>query len=78
MLQKEFYLRRLQSCQKVSHKKVREYTCNLSLFDIDSTSNSLPRPTDNDGVIVVKLKRKVGYHGHVLYEPVRPRTIERF
>ena len=52
--------------------------CNLPLFDIDSTSNSLPRPTDNDGVIVVKLKRKVGYHGHVLYEPVRPRTIERF
>ena len=56
--------------------KVKGSICNIPVSDIDSNCNSLPRPADSNGVIVVKLKRKVEYRGHVLFEPVRPRIIE--
>ena len=56
--------------------KVKGSICNIPISDIDSNCNSLPRPADSNGVIVVKLKRKVEYRGHVLFEPVRPRIIE--
>ena len=49
---------------------------NIPISEIDNNCNSLPRPADSNGVIIVKLKRKAAYHGHVLFEPVRPRLIE--
>ena len=58
--------------------KVKGSICYIPISDIDSNCSSLPRPADSDGVIVIKLKRKVEYHGHVLFEPVRPRIIESF
>ena len=56
--------------------KVKGSICNIPISDIDSNCNSLPRSADTNGVIVVKLQRKVEYHAHVLLEPVRPRIIE--
>ena len=50
--------------------------CNIPISNIDNNCNCLPRPADSNGVIIVKLKRKAAYHGHVLFEPVRPRLIE--
>ena len=32
----------------------------------------LPQPADSNGLIFIKLKRKLGYRSHVLFEPVRP------
>ena len=56
--------------------KVKGSICNIPISDIDGNCNSLPRSADTNGVIVVKLQRKVEYCGHVLFEPVRPRIIE--
>ena len=39
---------------------------------------TVPRPADSNGMIVVKLKRKVEYRTHVLFEPVRPSFVESF
>ena len=50
--------------------------CNIPISEIDNNCNSLPTPADSNGVIIVKLKRKAAYRGHVLFEPVRPRLIE--
>ena len=35
-------------------------------------TNLLPRTADSNGLLIVKLKRKVEYRGHVLFEAVRP------
>ena len=32
----------------------------------------MQRGADSNGLILPKLKRKLSYHGHVLFEPVRP------
>ena len=56
--------------------KVEGSICNISISEIDNNCNSLPRPADSNGVIIVKLKRKATYRGYVLFEPVIPRLIE--
>ena len=58
--------------------KIKSSICNTPISDIVSNCNSLPRPADIIGVIVVKLKRKVEYRDHVLFQPVRPSIIESF
>ena len=38
----------------------------------------LPRPADNNGLIIVKLKRKLECKGHVVFEAVRPDVVIQF
>ena len=38
----------------------------------------LPRPADNNGLIIVKLKRKVECKGNVVFEAVRPDVVIQF
>ena len=56
--------------------KMKGSICNIPISEIDNNCNSLPRPADSNGVIIVKLKREATYRGHVLFEPVIPRLIE--
>ena len=62
--------------RKGQSPKVKGSICNIPISEIDNNCNSLPRPADSNGVIIVKLKTKAAYRGHVLFEPVRPRLIE--
>ena len=52
-------------------EKMSGIICN---FPIDTTNvtNTLPRPADGNGLVIVKLKCKLEYQCHVLFEPVRP------
>ena len=56
--------------------KMKGSICNIPISEIDNNCNSLPRPADSKGVIIVKLKRKAAYRGHMQFEPVRPRLTE--
>ena len=56
--------------------KVKGSICNIPISEIDNNCNSLPRPADSNGVIIVKLKRKTAYRVHALFGPVTPRLIE--
>ena len=47
-------------------------------IDVIDVCNALPRPTDSNGIIIVKLKRKLQHRGHVYFESVRPNFILRF
>ena len=38
----------------------------------------LPRPADSNGIIIVKLKRKLHYSGHVYFESARTNFILNF
>ena len=57
-------------------QKVKGSICNIPISEIDNNCNSLPRPADSNGVIIVKLKRKAAYRGHMLFEPIRLRLTE--
>ena len=50
--------------------------CNVQVDTIEVT-DLLPRSADSNKLVYVKLKRELEYHGHVLFEPVRPMILER-
>jgi len=56
--------------------KLKGALCNIPI-DINDVSNVLPRNPDSNGIILVKLKRKLEYRGHVYFEGVRPEFVAR-
>ena len=54
--------------------KLKEALCNIQLEHVD-VSSLLPRTADSYGLVIVKLKKKLEYKGHVLFEPVQTRFI---
>ena len=48
----------------------------MQCWTVDSMCNILPRVTDSNGLILMKLKRKLSYRGHVLFEPLRPGVVK--
>ena len=47
------------------------------LIDVVDICNTLLRPADSNGIVIVKLKRKLQYRGHVYFESVRQDIIFR-
>ena len=43
--------------------------------DVNSISNTLPRPNNESQTILIKLKRKLSYKHHYLFQNVRPRNV---
>ena len=54
--------------------KIKGNICNVPT-ETESVSNVLPRPINNNGLIIVKLKLHLRYRGHVYFQPVRPESI---
>ena len=54
--------------------KLKEALCNIQLEHVD-VSSLLPRTAESYGLVIVKLKKKLEYKGHVLFEPVQARFI---
>ena len=52
-------------------EKISATICNIPIYTINVT-NMLPRPADRNGLVIIKLKCKLEYRGHILFEPVRP------
>ena len=44
-------------------------------IDAVEVCNTLPLPADSNGIVIVKLKRKVQYRGYVYFESIRPNFI---
>ena len=60
---------------KGQQPKIKGAICNIPI-NADAVSNCLPRPPDSNGIILVKLKRKIAFRGHVFFESVQPNFIE--
>ena len=80
-LERVFIARRLQFKKvtimpKGQSRKFKGAICKV-LIDVVSTCNSFPRSADCNGLVIVKLKRKLEYRGHVYIEPLRSRFIFR-
>ena len=43
--------------------------------ECDETSSLLPRPPERSGIVLLKLKRKLQFRGHVYFQAVRPRFV---
>ena len=55
-------------------RKIYGTVCNIPV-NCDTVCQSLPRPPESSGIIMLKLKRKLKYHGHQYYESVRPTIV---
>ena len=51
--------------------KIKGNICNIPV-ETDTVCNVLPRPVNNNGPVLVKLKHHLRYRGYVYFEPVRP------
>ena len=45
-------------------------------MDFDTTCETLPRPPNSTGILLLKLKRKLQYKGHQYFESVRPQALK--
>ena len=50
--------------------KLKDVLCNVAI-DVVDICNTLLQPADSNGNVMVKLKRKLQYSGHVYFESVR-------
>ena len=55
---------------KRQQRKIKGAICNVPI-ECDLTCNQLPRPPDRSGIIMLKLKRKLQFRGHVYFQAVR-------
>ena len=58
--------------------KIKVSLCNIPVNEVYDNCQSLPRPADSNGIVIVKLKRKAEFCNHVLFETVRPLFVESF
>ena len=56
-------------------KKVSGAICNVPV-DCDQTCKVLPQPPERSGIIMLKLKCKLEFRGHVYFQAVLPQFIE--
>ena len=61
---------------KGQQRKIKGAICNVPV-DCDQTCNVLPRPPEMSGIIMLKLKRKLAFRGHLYFQAVRPDIVLR-
>ena len=71
LISKRILFKKISIMPKGQQPKIKGSVCNIPIR-ADAVSECLPRGADNDGVVIVKLKRKLMFHGHVYFENVRP------
>ena len=65
LVAKRILFKKVTVMPKGQSPKMKGSICNIPISEIDNNYNSLPRPADRKGVIIVKLKRKAAYRGHM-------------
>ena len=59
---------------KGQQRKIKGAICNVPV-ECSQTCNVLPRPPDRSGIILLKLKRKLQFRGHVYFQAVCPQFV---
>ena len=59
---------------KGQQRKIRGAICNVPV-SCEETCEVLPRPPDSSGIIMLKLKRKLQFRGHVYFQAVHPEVV---
>ena len=74
LIAKRILFKKVTIMQKGQFPKIKGAICNVPIQE-DNVVNVLPRQADSNGLIIVKLKRKLEYRGHMYFEAVRPRFV---
>ena len=59
---------------KGQQRKIKAAICNVPV-ECEETGRLLPRPSSSSGIILLKLKRKLEFRGHVYFQAVRPQLL---
>jgi hypothetical protein len=59
---------------KGQQRKIKGAICNVPV-ECSQTCNVLHRPPDRSEIILLKLKRKLQFRGHVYFQAVRPQFV---
>ena len=58
--------------------KIKGSICDIPVTEVNANCNTLPRPADSNGLLIVKLKLKLEYKSHVILEAVRAALVVQF
>ena len=72
LCQEEFGLEKMTAMHKGKLLKMKGSICNIPVMEVDVYCKMLPRPANSNGLLIVKLKRKLEYKGHKVFESVSP------
>ena len=75
LVAKRIVFEKIVTMPKGQQRKIKGAICNVPV-KCDQTCNILPRPPDRSGIVMLKLKRKPQFKGHVYFEAVRPAFIQ--
>lgn len=59
---------------KGQQRKIKGAICNVPV-ECDQNCKILPRPPERSGIIMLKLKRKLEFRGHVYFQALRPEVV---
>ena len=71
LIAKRILFKKVTIMQKGQFPKLKGSICNIPIHE-NKTTNVLPRQPDSNGLVMVKLKRKLEYRGHIYFDAVRP------
>ena len=70
LIVRRLLLRKISITMKGQSPKLKGALCNVPI-DVVDVCKTLSRSADSNGIVLVKLKRKLQYRGHVYFESVR-------
>ena len=74
LIAKRLLFKKVVIMPKGNSPKIKGAICNVPV-DSDGVCNVLPCPACSDGLLLLKLKRKLIYCSHVYFEPIRPHLV---
>uniref|UniRef100_A0A7M5WQX0 DUF6570 domain-containing protein n=1 Tax=Clytia hemisphaerica TaxID=252671 RepID=A0A7M5WQX0_9CNID len=75
LISRRILFKKIAIMPKGQFPKLKGSICNVPI-NVENVANTLPRSTSDNGLLIVKLKRKLEYRGHVVFEPIRPDFIQ--
>ncbi|XP_057292445.1 uncharacterized protein LOC130621150 [Hydractinia symbiolongicarpus] len=74
LISKRILFKKIAVMPKGQQQKIKGAICNVPI-QVEAVNNCLPQGIDSSGVLFVKLKRKLAYRGHVVFQSVRPELL---
>ena len=76
LISKRLLFKKISIMPKGQMPKLKGAICNVPI-SVNDTTNNLPRTMNSSGIVLVKLKKKLQFSGHVYFEAVSPENIFR-
>ena len=78
LVSRRILFKRVTVMSKGKSLKTKGSICNIPVAEVDVNCNMLPRSADSNGLIIVKLKGKLEFKGHVVFGAVRSDVVNQF